>query len=292
MKRTIPEFYALLIVLTVLTVACSGNGQEKTGGSGVQLPGDDNILVRVNGSGISQYDLNQAIQRTLGPMGLKTLEDEARRNVLESLVAARAISQVQSKALSAAQVAELDKKTAAYREQLLVKMYLAEHAPADPVSRQMVEEYYNGHPEQFGGKTVRTYEMITSEDSLSDAGLDRVLKDLNNPGRIEDWPAAVENIKHRGLPLIYRRATGDAKVLTAQLRDLILSLKAGQSSDLTFIDGKLYAVRVVEVKSIPARPLSEVSTQIRKMLLPVQLKKAVKQASDQVLGNATVEYAD
>jgi hypothetical protein len=49
---------------------------------------------------------------------------------------------------------------------------------------------------------------------------------------------------------------------------------------------------VTAEKKIPPRPLNEVSAQIRKMLLPVQLKKAVKQAADQVLATAKVEYKE
>jgi hypothetical protein len=52
----------------------------------------------------------------------------------------------------------------------------------------------------------------------------------------------------------------------------------------------VYIVRIIDEKQIAPRPLPEVSAEIRRILLPVQLKKAVKQASDQVLQTTEVIY--
>jgi hypothetical protein len=287
MKRILLILWAFLIALTV---ACSDNGQTRT--DAAELPGDDTILAQVNGSAITRYDLDQAVQSTLGPQGAKALDEQGRRKMLESLAAARAISQVQDKALSADQAAQLDKTIAAYREQLLVRMYLAQNTPAEPVTARMVEDYYARHPEQFGAKTIRTYEIIRTEGTLTDTERDKLLSALARPAKIKDWSAKTDALRKAGLPVIYSKSASDAKILNPQLRDLMAPLTAGRTSDPTLINGVFYVVRILDEKHIAARPLKDVSAQIRKTLMPVQLKKAVKQASDKVLENATVEYAN
>ncbi|MDA8140786.1 MAG: peptidyl-prolyl cis-trans isomerase [Desulfobacteraceae bacterium] len=271
----------LLFVFSVL--ACGNRGTKGSAG-------EDKVLARINGSAITQLDLNLSIESTLGSQGGAMLDDKGRHSLLESLVAARAIAQVQEKALSPEQNKALEKKVAAYREQLLVKMYLAKNTQSEPVTQQMVQEYYDGHLEQFGGATVRAFEMITTQGAMTDAVRDQLLSAMTDASKISDWPAAVERLKKKGVPAVYSKASSDVKILEPKLREIIAKLSAGQTSDPTFISGQFYIVRVTGDTRIAARPLNEVSSEIRKILLPVQLKKATKQASDQVLGKAKVEY--
>jgi hypothetical protein len=67
-------------------------------------------------------------------------------------------------------------------------------------------------------------------------------------------------------------------------------LKKGEASQLTFIERTAYTVRIVDEMQIAPRPINEVSAEIRKALVPVQLKKSVKLASRQVLQTADVVY--
>jgi hypothetical protein len=63
-------------------------------------------------------------------------------------------------------LAVLDKKINRYREQLLVKMYLVRQTNPEPVTLKMVKDYYEGHPEKFGGKTIREFEMIATKEAV------------------------------------------------------------------------------------------------------------------------------
>jgi hypothetical protein len=283
------KFPLPIVVLVIVLLAGCGSAAEKQPAAS-NLPGDETVLARVNGSRITRYDLDASIQNMLGAQSAKMLDADGRRKMLASLVAARAIAQAQEKTLDSRQKSEIDRKTAAYREQLLVKMYLARNTRPEPVSRQMVQDYYDHHPEQFGAATVRTYEMISTDTGLTDAARDQLLTALAAPDKLDDWPSVVARLRRKGLPVTYRKASSDARILSPQLRGLISRLAPGQCSDPTFIDNTLYMTRILAEKKIPARPLNEVSARIRKILLPVQLKKAVKQASDQVLGKANVEY--
>jgi hypothetical protein len=278
----------IAVVLTVFLSACGGKGQ----GSAAKLPGDDKVLATVNGSAVSAYDLEQAVRTSLGPAAAGMLDATGKRSVLESLVAARAIAQVQEKALTPMDRAALDKQTAAFREQLLVKLYLSKNTDGEPVSRQMVEDYYRKHPEQFGAKTVKQYEVIASRSALSDADRDKLLAALKDAGKQKNWGSWSAKLKQKGLAVEFKSGNADPAMLTADLRGQLETLKAGDPANLSFADGRVSLARVTAEKKIPPRPLNEVSAQIRKMLLPVQLKKAVKQAADQVLATAKVEYKE
>jgi predicted small lipoprotein YifL len=288
MKRIVS--ISMAVLLTVFVSGCGG--KEPGAGAKLQLPGDDKVLATVNGSTVSAYDLEQAVRTSLGPAAAGMLDAKGKKSVLESLVAARAIAQVQEKDLSPMDRAALDRQTAAYREQLLVKLYLAKNTDGEPVSRQMVEDYYRRHPEQFGAKTVKQYEAIASSSALSDADRDKLLAALKGADQQKNWSAWSAKLKQRGLAVVYTGGNVDPAILTADLRGRLETLKAGDPANLSLAEGRVRLVRVTAEKKIPPRPLNEVSARIRKMLLPVQLKKAVKQAADQVLATAKVEYVN
>jgi hypothetical protein len=286
----------LAIVFSALLMGCQesqtppeeSNQDPKT--LEVLLEGDDVVLAKVNGSAITGYDLEMAITTTLGEQSAARLDDSGRRKVLESLVAARAIAQNQEATLTFEERAVLGKKVAAYEEQLLVKQYLAVNASPEPVTQEMVRGYYNAHPERFGGKTIRRYEMITSDRKLKSAERDRLMTALTGPAEKADWGQWVNMLQQQGHPVVYRQGQAAEKALNPRLRQVMGNLKKDEASNLVFIQGDVYVVRILEEQTIAPRPLSEVSAQIRKALLPVQLKKAVKQASEKVLATTDVVY--
>lgn len=278
----------IAVVLIFSLVGCGSGGKEQF--ATAKLPGDDKVLATVDASTISAYDLEQAIRASLGPAAAGMLDPKGRKSMLESLVAARAIAQAQQKNLSATDRAVLDKQLAAYREQLLVKMYLAQNTTSEPVSQKMVEDYYRQHPEQFGAKTVKQYEVISCPAALTDARRDALLAALQNADSHKDWADWSENLKKKGLAVVYKSGNADPAILSADLRGQLEALKAGQPASLSFSGGLVSLARVTGERKIAPRPLNEVSARIRKTLLPVKLKKAVKQASDQVLATAKVQY--
>ena len=288
--------YALILLLSAVLMACgekpAGESSKKDSSQPVTLEGDNVVLVRVNGSEITRYDLEQTIRSTLGRYSESRLDRAARRKVLESMVASRAIAQAQETELSEKDRSAIDKKVQAYREELLVMQYLSRHAPPQPVTQEMVREYYESHPEQFGRKTIRTYEMITSNRSLKGGERDRLLAVLRDAAQKKEWKGWVTALERQGYPVAFRQGQITEKILHPQLQLLMESLRKGETSNLVFVKGSPYVVRIVKEEKIPPRPLSEVSGQIRKSLVPVQLKKAVKQAAAEVLKTAEVVYED
>ncbi len=291
-------FTALYICTAVSIISCTENQNAeqqtipavKTATPKVVLEGDEVVLVRVAGDPITRYDLDQTIRSTLGASSAGRLDEAGRQKVLASLVASRAIAQAREADLSAEDQAVLDKKVQAYREQLLVKQYLARQAAPQPVTGEMVREYYQAHPERFGARTIRTYEMLAGRRKLKAEERDALLRVLNPAADKKDWQQWVQKLQGQGYPIEYRRGRVAEKILHPRLRQLMRPLKKGEASQLTFIEGTAYTVRIVDEKQIAPRPLNEVSAEIRKALVPVQLKKAVKLASRQVLKTADVVY--
>jgi hypothetical protein len=302
-KKTFFNPYITAMVLFVLFIGCQeskapvevANESKTTPDSKAQtvvLVGDDQILVKVNGSPITRYELELAINSSLGEETAGRLKAAGRRKVLESLVASRAIAQAREAELTPEDLAALEKMVEAYREQLLVKQYLAQHASPQPVSSEMVREYYEQHPERFGAETIRTYEMIASRRPLNPDERDGLIRLFKQAAGIKDWRQWVKTLQTQGYAVVFRRGQVSEKALDSRLKQLMQPLQKGETSNPAFVKGTAYLVRIVEDKQIAPRPLKDVSVQIRKALVPVQLKKAVREVSTQVLQTADVIYAN
>ncbi len=291
-KITLNGLFLILILglIAGCTETPSGRTKQDKHKPTVNLKGDDIILASVNGSPITKYELEKTIQKSLGKYFTGKLDKEGRKKVLESLVMSRAIALAQEKDLSDRDQAVLDKKLKAHREELLVMQYLATHAPPEPVSREMIKEYYDKHPERFGGKTIRTYEMISTKQMVRSQERDELIELLKKPAEKKDWSKWANDLQKKGYPVTYRQGQMNKNVLHSKLFQLMSSLKKGETSQLSFIKGLAYLVRMADEKLVEPRPLKEVSAQLRKSLAPIQFKKAIKQASEQVLEKVEVIY--
>jgi hypothetical protein len=281
-----PRLHILFAALAIVALS-AGCSSKPT----LKLQGDDEVLAKVNGTAISRYDLDLALRDNLSQRSLASLDDQGRKTMLQSLARGRAIAQAEDKTLSAERRAEIDKKVAAYREELLVKYYLAERTSKTDVTDDMIRDYYEQNPERFGASRVRSYELLTSAAEPSPAERPKLIEALGKLERERDWQAAANKLNKAGHAVRLAQGKGDEATLHPKLAQLIAQLPvAGASSQLLFLEGRPYIVRVTAEARQPPRPLAEVRREIRATLLPVQLKQAVQQASDQVLKDAEVAY--
>lgn len=249
----------------------------------------DTVLARVSGIPVTQHDFNLAARSVVREQDLKKLSKSVRQKILESIVATRAIAQAREAVMSEDELAELEKKVLTYREELLVRQYLAENTPARPVTPEMIQEYYISHPKLSGGETVRMYEMITNNrvPTLRERkALEALLKD---PHMREDWEGWAGRLRDRGYPIVFRTGQSDDEGVPAQLRETMQSIGKGEAS-LIFIKGICFAVRITDVTENIPRPSGKTAALIRDMLGPSQLSKAVREASDQVLEKTEIIY--
>ena len=277
--------FTLLCAMATLLSACGEKAFDA-----VNLPGDDEVLARVERQVITRYDLDQSLNTMLGDYQTSLLDARGKQQALESLVISRAMAQQAVQELNREDLKALDKKVAAYREKQLVNFYLKKHASVMPVTDDMVKQYYTQHPERFGGRTVRSYEMLFTEAKPAADQRAALIKALGNAGASKDWQKVKTAVTKKGLAVQYRKGEVDEKILHPKLQALMQPLKPGEASNLSFVEGKPYVVRILGEEQLPPKPLHEVSAEIRKSLVPVQLKQAIKLAADELLKTVNVEY--
>lgn len=252
------------------------------------------VLATVNGSPVTRSELEQALVRMVGEEAASTLEDQARKKVLESLVMSRAISQAREKELTADEKQHLEREVNAYREQLLTRQYIAAHGTPQPHSTEEVEQYYRDHPERFGAQIVKKYEMVTCKRPLSPAEKDELLQILeqSEQNKQKDWRMWATDLAAQGYPVVYRQGSGDEKLLHIKLSKLLSSLTMEQKPQLLFIREIPYLVRLEAVEKTPPQPFDQVAGRIRKILARQQVRKTVEEVSKEVLAGADVKYVD
>jgi hypothetical protein len=256
-----------------------------------RLPGQEKVLARVNDSEISAYELQASLERSFGPERAAAADQRLRRQVLESLVLSRAVALAREAELDLVAKAELERKVAVYREELLVKQYLAKHQPPTPVSNEQAERFYREHPERFGGGQTKRYELIGSERELASGERETLLRALEGGAERADWSAWVKELRAKGMPLVFVTGRGNEGALQSKLRGLIAALAPGQASPVTFVEGRAYLVRVVASESIAPTPFDQVKPQIKELLTPIQVKESLQKARTTVMRRTRVQYS-
>lgn len=248
-------------------------------------------LVTVNDTAITRAQLELTIERTLGDSAPLFANEEVERKILDSLVSSRAMALLAERELDASAREQLDLKAQAYREELLVRHYLQAHASPEPVSSEMVADYYNRHPEEFGGGVEKSFEIIVSTVELNEAQRAELITLLSGPQvQAKDWAALVAGWRSAGKPLEYRQNRLKPELLEQPMRSLVEPTAKGVIAPLS-TDGQLLLVRVTDEQQLPAQPLAEVSGKIREKLAPQALKKAVKELSAQAVKEMQVQYS-
>ena len=256
----------------------------------VKLAGDETVLASVNGSEITAYDVEHIVEYRLGGQVKNQLDEAGRETILKSLVASRAMALVGESTMTPTQLAELEKKVNLYREELLVKYYLDRNVVLEPVSESMIEAYYTEHLHEFGYKLLKRFELIKSLGSATEQTQSYWQEQFDKLGEKQDWEAAAAAMNASGYAVNYKELEASHEQLKSPLKELLAETDVGAVSDSIQLEGLFYRVRVVSEREMPAKPLSEVRAEIRKKLSPIQLKKAVQEANQQVLQQVTVNY--
>lgn len=271
---------AAAIVIVVAVVLFTGGGNSR----------GEQVLARVDGSAITRQQLDTMIIRTLGYDRALQLSKAGRKKILESLVVGRAMARAVEDELSDQDRRRIKSEVDAYREQLLVKKYLRRHATPSAVTESAIKEYFNKHPERFGGTTLRRYRMIRGVKKVAPHQRAKLIAAMGKAGKRKNWKSLAASMRNQGFPVQYSNGTVDEKILHPKLYALFRGLKVKQTSAITFIDGNPYVVRVMSEKKQSPRPLSEVRNNIRKTLTLLKLKDATREAADNLMKSVEVEY--
>ncbi len=292
---------AMVIVLVAAGSACqeasNDASQEHPAGSSPETGfvedaaafDDSPVLAKVNGHPVTELDVELTIVRTFSQAEQMLLNDDIRQKTLESMVASKAMQLVAEKELTDDDLALIRKQTAAYEEELLVKAYLEQVVSPTPVSTKMVEDYYRQNPERFGAKTVKQYELLRTRTVPTETQRDGLLANVNTIRNTRVWHE--KQAEWQTLyGLFYRQGELLDGLLDPEIEQVIQRLEAGDVSDVVYIKGIPFIMRVTGTREQAPKPLSEVSGEIRKMLAPQQMRKAVRAVMDSVIANAEIEY--
>ena len=269
----------------ILLSACDRDSVDK------QSPtAEEKVLAKINGDVITDKDLQVASIRIVGSEKAFLIDDKVKKKILESLVMSRVISSKSTKEIDKEELDLIDRKTRDYREELLVKSYLRKNVEPQPVTQEMVRTYYEKHPDMFGAKNIKDFELITTTKQVQGTQREQVLALLNKARKSTNWKSYTKKVNKGKGVLEYRQGKTSEKLLNVQLRAVMSNMKAKDISRPVFIESKPYLIRITKEQQTKARPLAEVSTEIRRMLAPQQLKKAIRVISDKLMKEAKVEY--
>jgi len=254
------------------------------------LKNDSIILATVNNKTISLYDLDATLIKMFGHKQAYEFDKPARQKALKSLVMSSAIAQVQEKSLTQEEQLKLEKKVNAYKEELLVKDYLQANSKPEPVTEEMITTYYSSHPEKFGYKLINYYEMLKTTRVLTSTERNAFIQIVKHESFNKNWDQWIKNLISRDYPVTLIRGHVEDKMLHYDLRQVMKNLKKGDSSDIIFINDIAYKIKMTDEKVIKAKPLEQVRASIIQMLRPIQLKNAIKKASEQVYSITDIKY--
>lgn len=286
--------YALVLIAAITVSACDSGtpkvgAHDASGGTGAPV---SPVLAEVNGSPITEADVELTLERTFSDVERLNANAGLRQKVLESLVASRAMSQQAESGLAPEEVDRIHRMARAYQEELLVKAYLQEHTEPQPVTTAQVQAYYKKHREQFGAEPLLDFELLKAPVNLSDAERARVLGAVTDIKAATSWNQKRSEWQSRyGLhyQALNRSSPG---LLEAPLADALGQLSEGETSNVLYLDGQIHLLRLSRVRQSPPKPLSEVSAEIRRALAPLHLREAVKSVSEKALAESEIRYLD
>lgn len=281
-RVTMPRISALLIFLSIGLTGCDQK-QERQDTAQSSL-----VLAKVNGEEITEDDLLFSIERTFSQADMFNFDESLRQKVLDSLIASRAMKQLALQELSEDQLQKIANLTRVYQEELYVKEYLQAHVTPTPVTPEMINEYYEKHPEEFGSLDIRDYEMLVAPANISDAMRDDLLGSIPEIRQTTNWSSSAAKWDERW-GLRHQKARVTEGLLNKVLEQQVNALDKGNTSNVFYIDGQLHLVRVTNLVKTPPKSLAEVSGDIRQRLAPIMLREAVKNASQEAREKVQVE---
>jgi hypothetical protein len=270
-----------LVLLLWLCAACQPSTAPDTQ--------TDPVVARVGTEVITAAELELAVQQSLGEFAAAQLGDEGRQKVLQSLVIRKLLSQAQAKTMDAEQLQALELSVKAYREEQLTKAYLSSEVVVEPVTDAMVQAYYDANLADFGARDFANYHMLRIDVGDNAELKNKALSILEAATAQADWQKLAAQAEQQGVVVQFLTGISSEFSLLPDYKNVIDTLAPQQVSAIQDGAGRLFRIRVIDRIQTPAKPLAEVAADIRKALAPLQMKKAIQQASQQLKMHTDVE---
>ena len=252
--------------------------------------GDELVLATVGGSRIGEDDLTVNMIRTLGDSYSQLHQTDIKDTMLQSMIASRAIAIEAMSTMDEDELASLEKRVAQFREELLVKNYLLDHAEADGITSENISTYYKDHPEEFAGQVERLYEIVTVSQADYKRDRSASLQAVSEAKTHDDWRALSRASlrSDSGITVSHSKRTLVGDEAVSEIDSAVLNLQQGQISKVIVADGAPYLVRLLTVTQKEPIPLEQARADIKRKLVPSSIRKSVKAISEEVLKDTTV----
>lgn len=281
------------VVLPPLMIAAllSCEKSQDAAGKDTSAPSVSPVRAWVNQTAITQGQLDYALERITGG-AIVPLDNAVHKKVLDSVISSRAMAILAEQEMSATNKERLELQVQAYREELLTKAYINRHATPEPVTSDMVEQYYFDHPDEFGGKQLKSFEYITSVGALDDDVRKALLQRFGNLSADPkvDLQKAAASLKQDGYVVKYKAAEMPVGLVQEPIKSLLQQTNSSQFAHLLDQADQVVLLRVNSSKIMDAKALSEVAADIRKKLAPLQLKKSIKDLVERAKQQVEIKY--
>lgn len=275
----------LVSILSSVVVGCERTEQfegtpAKT--SQVDKVTDGNPVATVAGQPVFEHEVQRALDRLIGGVPI-TVDESLYQRVLETVATSRAIAQVAEAEMTADESRELQADVTAYREQRLIEYYLSQENRPEPISSKQIADYYQRHPEKFGGGDIKTIAVLQAD--VANEGVIKFLESVQPSETIETAVkrAGAANFQLRHLVYEQEKLPGTLNAKSQQLQNV------GQQ--LQIVDGgKAIMLRLLKVKRRDPLPLPEVRDRIVKSLSAVSVKEALANVTEDVQSQVEIIY--
>jgi hypothetical protein len=248
------------------------------------------VLAKVNGEPVYQVHVDAMLSRFPSEAVARS-GGEIQKTVLESLVRGRAVAALAREALDEDQLREITLRSELYQEELLAAAYIESQAQLEPVTDAMVKEYYTRHREKYSLGRRLHLQYFESAVKLEDTRKRQLMQRLSSIDATSDWKTIQKELRAEGFDVVFHETQVQESLLTAPLSNIVARMKAGEASAVIYGE-PLYRARIVSVEDLGSRPLAEVDAEIRTMLAPVQMKKAIQRVADEAMKKASIQYYD
>lgn len=282
----------LLASSVSLLAACEKSPEsDSTSPAKKSLSGSKVVLATIDGVEIVKSQLDALLVNMFGEYKASQVDAASRKNALDSLLAAHALSKRALQNLPEERINEVEEKTRRYHENLLISTYMQTEMDASPFSSEEIKNHYKNNLEKFGKRTVKEYQFLTTRTELAEESRDKYLAIVsgnNKAGKLQLIKQALENQKFD-----VQLYTGvlDKKILNARLYNFINAQALNKISEITFIDNKPHISTITSENTVDAKPLAEVRDSIRKTLVLKKLKEAIKKQSAEALADSEIVYS-
>ena len=257
-----------LVIISSITALLSLNCER----------GDQKVLAKVGSGVVTRGEFEEYLKNLPPQMQEKARTPEGAREFLNTLVDRELLYQ-KAKAEGLDKNPDIKKKVEMYRQKLLaqelIKSKITPPAAADAEARQ----YYEAHPEEFGGGSMVKAQQILISWKQKDARTraQEVYKKLKT-GK-EDFAKLAQ--KYSDDPGTASRG-GDMGwvspgVINPAMEKSVFALNKGQISDPIETDLGIHILKAVDKQARPAKPYELVRNDIQQKLAPIGARGAFDQ---------------